>query len=537
MPRKCVWEITRRCNLRCIHCENRSGPLSAGELADGRLLEVAEELASLGCHEAVVTGGEPLLRPAWKRVCHALCQRGINVSLVTNGTLLDQATLGEARSVGVGVVGISIDGLQATHDRIRPREAPGRSPWEQTVDALTRCAEALPVVAMTQVNRLNLDELPDLGRLLAELIAGEHLERSPPLRLHAMLSPRHPPRRVRRLRLRPALPGGLHRHAARRPRSPRHEHPLLPSPLEEPIMTPAPCFPTSPALRLRRFLYEQGLRLEPWTTQERILEAFLDHLAHAGHDDRYWEDLTQLTTSLAQELQRRRPESALVQAMNLDCDALMLEIRHAVAASRTEQQGHHSLGKRITGPAMPLLMLVTLVVVACGGQTESDSKLLTKGLATGGTGASAGAGGTGASVATTGGIGEPLLPIISLGGALVENDPPLLASGAPSWGGAGGAGGASGCIPDTMTLREMIEACITDSSARDFFLGYLEASHPAWSPLIRDYFRCGTCGELADYIERCLYSDIRVQPEPPDGYNDLFDFCPPVMIYAGVRFT
>ncbi len=169
MPRKCVWEITRRCNLRCIHCENRSGPLSAGELADGRLLEVAEELADLGCHEAVVTGGEPLLRPAWKGVCRALSQRGINVSLVTNGTLLDQATLGEARSVGVGVVGISIDGLQATHDRIRPREAPGRSPWEQTVDALTRCAKAVPVVAMTQVNRLNLDELADLGHLLAEL--------------------------------------------------------------------------------------------------------------------------------------------------------------------------------------------------------------------------------------------------------------------------------------------------------------------------------------------------------------------------------
>jgi len=297
-------------------------------------------------------------------------------------------------------------------------------------------------------------------------------------------------------------------------------------------MTPTPCFPTAPALRLRRFLYEQGLRLEPWTTQEHILEAFLDHLAHDGHDDRYWEDLTRLATGLAQDLQRRRPESALVQAMNLDCDALMLEIRHAVAASRTEQQGHRSLGQRITGPAMSLLTLVTLAVVACGGQTESDAKLPTEGPPTGGTGASAGAGGTEASVATTGGTGG--FPIIELGGALVENDPPLLASGAPSW---GGAGGASGCIPDSMTLREMIEACITDSSARDEFLGYLEASHPAWSTLFRDYFRCGTCGDLADYIERCQYSSIQVQPEPPDGQNDLFDFCPPVIIYAGVRFT
>ncbi len=162
-----MWEITRRCNLRCIHCENRSGPFSAGELSDERLLEVAQELSELGCHEAVVTGGEPLLRPAWTSVCRALSQRGIDVSLVTNGTLLDPAALDEALGVGVGVVGISIDGLEGTHNRIRPREAPGRSPWADTVSALERGAKALTVVAMTQVNRLNLAELPDLGRLLA----------------------------------------------------------------------------------------------------------------------------------------------------------------------------------------------------------------------------------------------------------------------------------------------------------------------------------------------------------------------------------
>ena len=169
IPRKCIWEITRRCNLRCIHCENRSGPRSAGELSDRRLLQVVEQLAKLGCHEAVVTGGEPLLRPAWSRVCRGLHERGIKVSLVTNGTLLDQTTLDEARLAGVGAVGISIDGMQATHDRIRPREASGRSPWRETVEALERCSTALTTVAMTQVNRLNLNELPEIGRFLAEL--------------------------------------------------------------------------------------------------------------------------------------------------------------------------------------------------------------------------------------------------------------------------------------------------------------------------------------------------------------------------------
>jgi radical SAM protein with 4Fe4S-binding SPASM domain len=130
---------------------------------------VAKELVALGCREAVVTGGEPLLRPAWRDVCRSLAGLGVDVSLVTNGTLLDGRTLAEARAAGVGVVGISIDGLEATHDRIRPRVAPGSSPWQETVAALERCAGVLPTVAITQVNRLNLEELADLGRLLVGL--------------------------------------------------------------------------------------------------------------------------------------------------------------------------------------------------------------------------------------------------------------------------------------------------------------------------------------------------------------------------------
>jgi radical SAM protein with 4Fe4S-binding SPASM domain len=138
-------------------------------LSDGQLQQVAKELAALGCREAVVTGGEPLLRPAWRDVCRALAELGVKVSLVTNGTLLDEATLAEARTAGVGVVGISIDGLETTHDRIRPRETPGFSPWQDTVAAIERCARVLPTVAITQVNRLNLAELPELGGLLVEL--------------------------------------------------------------------------------------------------------------------------------------------------------------------------------------------------------------------------------------------------------------------------------------------------------------------------------------------------------------------------------
>ncbi len=299
-------------------------------------------------------------------------------------------------------------------------------------------------------------------------------------------------------------------------------------------MSQDPRFPTAPSLRLRRFLYERGLRLEPWATQEHILEAFLDHLAHEGHDDTYWEDLTLLATELARDLQRHRPESALVQAMNLDCEALMREIRAALATSRTDREGHRSLGRRITGSAMSLLLLVTLVAVACGGETRGDESPFQSPPGTGGTGGnSATTGGSGNILEVTGGIGG-LRPIqVEIGGTPVDV-PPHVVSGAPSWGGAGGAGG---CIPEDMTIRGMIEACITDSAARNEFLSYLEASHPQWSTFIRDYFRCETCGDLAEYMDRCRYSDMRVRPSPPNENDNIFDFCPPVLIYAGVRFS
>ena len=67
-PHTCIFEITRRCNLRCIHCENQCGEVSRRELPTERIRGVARELVQLGCHQVDVTGGEPLLHPDWERI-------------------------------------------------------------------------------------------------------------------------------------------------------------------------------------------------------------------------------------------------------------------------------------------------------------------------------------------------------------------------------------------------------------------------------------------------------------------------------------
>jgi radical SAM protein with 4Fe4S-binding SPASM domain len=165
----CVWDITRACNLRCVHCENRCGPRSPRELDLPAMLAVADSLVRLGCDHVDVTGGEPVLKRGWEQVCRRLAGGGIKTDLVTNGTLIDDKMVDRAVSAGVGLVVVSIDGTQAIHDRTRLRVGPGPSPWRLAIDGLTAAMKRLPVVVLTQVNRQNLEDLPALRDALRAL--------------------------------------------------------------------------------------------------------------------------------------------------------------------------------------------------------------------------------------------------------------------------------------------------------------------------------------------------------------------------------
>jgi MoaA/NifB/PqqE/SkfB family radical SAM enzyme len=113
---------TRLCNLRCVHCYSSSGPEERGELGAPLLKRAIRDAATLGYNSVTVSGGEPLLYRGLRAVCEEAHNRGLAVTLVTNGTGLTRRRLDRLAGL-VDTIAIGIDGVPERHNRIR--RAPG----------------------------------------------------------------------------------------------------------------------------------------------------------------------------------------------------------------------------------------------------------------------------------------------------------------------------------------------------------------------------------------------------------------------------
>ena len=160
------WELTRACNMKCAHCYNRPGTVRANELSTEEALQTAAFLASLGCQSVSLSGGEPTLRKDWPQIARALTERGVMVQLLSNGLTLDREQARTAREAGVSAVLLGLDGMDATHDRIRRRPG-GFQAVMAAADALG--AEGVSVGFTTTLLEPNLNELEPLAELTTRL--------------------------------------------------------------------------------------------------------------------------------------------------------------------------------------------------------------------------------------------------------------------------------------------------------------------------------------------------------------------------------
>lgn len=172
VPRLCFWEITDACNLRCIHCEADSGVRSRDELSTEEASALCDDLAAAGCRTVCLTGGEPLLRRDWPRLARRLADLGLEVVVITNGTMIDDDLVAVMLDAGVTGVSVSLDGDREVHDTIRvpavPR--PGFSSYDLALGAIERLAASpLRTAIITQVHKHNLHDLDRMHDQVAGL--------------------------------------------------------------------------------------------------------------------------------------------------------------------------------------------------------------------------------------------------------------------------------------------------------------------------------------------------------------------------------
>ncbi len=160
-----VWNVGRRCNLHCVHCYSQSQDQDyPNELSRAEGVALLEDLAAFGVPVILFSGGEPLLRPDIMELIALAGARGVRAVLSTNGTRVTPVVAERLRDAGVSYVGVSLDGLAATHDHFRG--APGA--FDQALRGIRMCLTAgLKVGVRFTVNRWNQSEIGGLFDLIA----------------------------------------------------------------------------------------------------------------------------------------------------------------------------------------------------------------------------------------------------------------------------------------------------------------------------------------------------------------------------------
>lgn len=114
--------LTNSCMLSCKHCCFDAGRPLRRELPLSRWYQVLEDAKEIGAVKVDLTGGEPLVLPYLESIISHATQLDFDVTLQTNGVLLDSPRRAKLRQAGLCDVMVSIDGWQESHDRLRQKK-------------------------------------------------------------------------------------------------------------------------------------------------------------------------------------------------------------------------------------------------------------------------------------------------------------------------------------------------------------------------------------------------------------------------------
>ncbi len=161
-----VWNMTRTCNLNCVHCYSQSKNLQYNNeltLEEGKAF--IDDISAFGSPVMLFSGGEPLMHPHFLDLCFYAKSKGMRAVISTNGTLITKELAQELKKVGLSYVGISLDGLESVHDRFRGK----KGAFREAIDGINYAKEAgIKVGLRFTINKRNAQEIPGIFKLLEE---------------------------------------------------------------------------------------------------------------------------------------------------------------------------------------------------------------------------------------------------------------------------------------------------------------------------------------------------------------------------------
>ena len=157
-----VWNITRLCNLKCVHCYNDSGPdKKCNDATNEEAKAVLDDLTQFGVPSVLFSGGEPLMRQDLFDLIGYAGDIGLRTVISTNGTLISADVAKTIKEKGVSYVGISLDGIGEVNDKFRGVDGA----FERAVTGIRNCQDAGVRIGLrltlTQKNIQDLEALFD----------------------------------------------------------------------------------------------------------------------------------------------------------------------------------------------------------------------------------------------------------------------------------------------------------------------------------------------------------------------------------------
>ena len=162
-----VWNVTRRCNLKCIHCYAHAKDSSfKNELTTDEGKALLDDLAQFGVPVILLSGGEPVMRKDLPELAHYAVEQGMRAVISTNGTLITPEKARLFKEIGLSYVGISIDGMEEVNDRFRGV----KGAFQSALNGIRNCQEAdIKVGLRFTINKLNAAEIPAIFDLIEDM--------------------------------------------------------------------------------------------------------------------------------------------------------------------------------------------------------------------------------------------------------------------------------------------------------------------------------------------------------------------------------